>query len=49
MVVASATYCYHTACMLVDMNVNITTFVPDDNITDYKITNTPEGNRIIRF
>jgi glycosyltransferase involved in cell wall biosynthesis len=44
-----STYCYHTACMLVEMNVTITTFVPDDSVTDYNITNTPEGNRIIRF
>jgi glycosyltransferase involved in cell wall biosynthesis len=35
--------------MLVEMNVTITTFVPDDSVTDYNITNTPEGNRIIRF
>jgi glycosyltransferase involved in cell wall biosynthesis len=35
--------------MLVDMNVAITTFVPDDSVSDYNITNTPEGNRIIRF
>lgn len=44
-----STYCYHTACMLADMNVALTTFVPDDNVTDYNIINTPEGNRIIRF
>lgn len=44
-----STYCYHTACMLVDHNIKITTFVPDDNVPDYKITNTPEGNRIIHF
>jgi glycosyltransferase involved in cell wall biosynthesis len=35
--------------MLVQQNIQITTFVPDDSITDYKITNTPEGNRIIHF
>ena len=44
-----STYCYHTACMLVEQNIKITTFVPDDSVTDYKITNTPEGNRIIHF
>ena len=44
-----STYCYHTACMLVDLNVQITTFVPDDSVPDYKITNTTEGNRIIHF
>lgn len=44
-----STYCYHTARMLVELNVAVTTFVPDDTVTDYKITNTPEGNRIIRF
>ena len=35
--------------MLVEQNIKITTFVPDDSITDFKITNTPEGNRIIHF
>ncbi|MFL5745336.1 MAG: glycosyltransferase [Niastella sp.] len=44
-----STYCYHTACMLVEQNIKITIFVPDDNVTDFKITNTPEGNRIIHF
>lgn len=44
-----STYCYHTACMLVELKVKITTFVPDDTVSDYKITNTPEGNRIIHF
>ena len=44
-----STYCYHTACMLVEQNITITTFVPDDSVTDFKITNTPEGNRIIHF
>jgi glycosyltransferase involved in cell wall biosynthesis len=44
-----STYCYHTACMLVDLNIKVTTFVPDDTVTDYNITQTPEGNRIIRF
>jgi glycosyltransferase involved in cell wall biosynthesis len=44
-----STYCYHTACMLVEQNIKITTFVPDDSVTDFKITNTPEGNRIIHF
>jgi glycosyltransferase involved in cell wall biosynthesis len=44
-----STYCYHTACMLVELNIKITTFVPDDSVTDYKITNSPEGNRIIHF
>jgi glycosyltransferase involved in cell wall biosynthesis len=44
-----STYCYHTACMLVEQNVKITTFVPDDSVTDFKITSTPEGNRIVHF
>ncbi|AEW01799.1 hypothetical protein A4D02_07290 [Niastella koreensis] len=44
-----STYCYHTACMLVEQHINITTFVPDDSVSDFKITNTPEGNRIIHF
>jgi glycosyltransferase involved in cell wall biosynthesis len=44
-----STYCYHTACMLVELNIKITTFVPDDSVSDYKITNTPEGNRIVHF
>lgn len=44
-----STYCYHTACMLIEQNIQITTFVPDDSISDYKIANTPEGNRIIHF
>jgi glycosyltransferase involved in cell wall biosynthesis len=44
-----STYCYHTAVMLVEQNIKITTFVPDDSVTDFKITNTPEGNRIIHF
>jgi len=44
-----STYCYHTACMLVDLKVSVTTFVPDDSIADYQITSTPEGNRIVRF
>jgi len=44
-----STYCYHTACMLVDEHIEITTFVPDDSVSDFKITNTPEGNRIIHF
>ena len=35
--------------MLADLNVAVTTFVPDDSIADYKISNSPEGNRIIRF
>lgn len=44
-----STYCYHTACMLVDLKITVTTFVPDDSVADFKISNTPEGNRIIRF
>jgi len=44
-----STYCYHTACMLAKQQIAITTFVPDDSVSDYKITNTPEGNRIIHF
>jgi len=44
-----STYCYHTARMLVDMKIEVTTFVPDDSISNYKITQSPEGNRIIRF
>ena len=35
--------------MLVEQNIKITTFVPDDSVTDYKISNSPEGNRIIHF
>src|SRR5689334_20942866 len=35
--------------MLVEMNVSLTTFIPDDTISDYNISNTPEANRIIRF
>jgi glycosyltransferase involved in cell wall biosynthesis len=34
--------------MLVNVNVAVTTFIPDDSVADYKITNTPEG-RIISF
>jgi glycosyltransferase involved in cell wall biosynthesis len=44
-----STYCYHTACMLIDQHIQVTTFVPDDSVTDYKISNTPEGNRIVHF
>jgi len=35
--------------MLVDLKIAVTTFVPDDSVADYQITNTPEGNRIVRF
>jgi glycosyltransferase involved in cell wall biosynthesis len=35
--------------MLIDLKIDVTTFIPDDAVSDYKIENTPEGNRIIRF
>lgn len=44
-----STYCYHTACMLIELKIDVTTFIPDDSVSDYKIENSPEGNRIIRF
>lgn len=44
-----STYCYHSARMMVDLDISVTTFVPDDTVTDYQETDTPEGNRIIRF
>lgn len=44
-----STYCYHTARMFADLKIDITTFVPDDSVSDYKLFNTPEGNRLIKF
>jgi glycosyltransferase involved in cell wall biosynthesis len=35
--------------MLAALDIAVTTFVPDDSITDYKITNSAEGTRIVRF
>jgi glycosyltransferase involved in cell wall biosynthesis len=44
-----STYCYHTASMLANLNVEVTVFIPDDSVLDYKIENSPEGARIVRF
>jgi glycosyltransferase involved in cell wall biosynthesis len=44
-----STYCYHTAIMLTNLNVDVTIFIPDDSVSDYKIENSPEGARIVRF
>lgn len=44
-----STYCYHTASMLANLNVDVTIFIPDDSVSDYKIENSPEGARIVRF
>ncbi|OQP47183.1 hypothetical protein A4H97_06655 [Niastella yeongjuensis] len=44
-----STYCYHTAQMLANLNVDVTVFIPDDSVADYKIEKSQEGARIVRF
>lgn len=44
-----STYCYHTARIFVKLNNPVTVFIPDDGVSDYLISDSTEGIRLIRF